>query len=176
MHKFTQLTTIVLLLSFSQLFFGCSFTKTLSMQKTKEKIPSWVTNPHVENSISSISSSNINSQNFTILRNNAYKNSTISLQKSIELKLNKFIRSNSKQKNITTLVENITKESIKRSKILKLYQDKNHKIFVLRSVSTDIVIKNMKEQAKQLQDQTLYQTILLSINNGNLKYRLQNTN
>ena len=174
MHRFTQLTSIVLLFSLSQLFFGCSFSQTPSVEK--EKIPIWVNNPTFKDNINSIASSTIDSENFTVLRDDAYKNSIISLQKNIEFKISTFIKSNSQQKDIKTLVGNITKESLKKSKILKLFQDKNHKVFVLRSISTDIVIKNIKEHAQQLQDQTLYQTILLNINNGNLKYHLQNTN
>lgn len=179
MNKIAQIFSLTLVFILTQQFLGCSLSQTQLIHIKKDTSPSWINNPKIKDNLSVVASSNITSTSFIALRDNAYTNSKISLQKTIEKNINSFLIATLQHTKSLTLqdtAKKISLNSIEKSKILKLFQNKNSKIFVLRSISTNIIIEDMQNYAKQLQDQTLYQTILLNINNGNLKYYLQNTN
>ena len=173
MHKIIVLITATFLLS------GCFNTTQVQKQnsnKVQEIIPKWIDTPYKKNTIVSVASAPKQSS-FKTTKKLAYANAKKQLQIVLQQKVSLSIQPLLPKENnldLQKFTNTIVKDTIKKAKIIKLFETANGTIFVLNTVKISFIIESIQTNIQASHNTQLYQNFLMAKGDGSLELQLQN--
>jgi hypothetical protein len=176
--KLITLTIFTIILS---LFTGCFNSANPKDQKKNLELdgaPSWVLNPVYKNAIALSVHSTLRSTNsFDITKKEAYKNASNKLNNILERKIIASIKPlvpKDDTIDIVKISKEITKHTLLRAKVIKLFQSKTGTIYILYTLEFSVIANEIDHYLRALNNIPFYQNFLMAKGDGSLEIKLQN--